>query len=265
MTHNLYLSRSTKRRRFLEEVEIIDLFKENSYLLSPEPQPSSHQLEECLDTSTHINQLPGSNYSDSHVNNLDEIELFESKSDSCYSSVEKTAGIDFFNNDTELILKSSAQWAVNFNITNLALSALLKLLKSHKCFLNFPVDARTILKRSNNNSKEILSVIPGKYYHFGISNGLGNISNFLNNFGDTIKINIGIDGLPFTKSSGSPVWPILGSIQCFPCSYVFIIGLYWGLEKPHDSNTFLNDMVKELTELSVIGMVTPYGKKNCFS
>lgn len=261
MSHNQYLSRSTKRRRFLEEVEVIDLFKENSYLVSPEPQPSSHQLEECLDTSTHITQLSGTNYSDSHVNNLEEIESFESKSDSYYSSDEKTAGIDFFNNDTELILKSLAQWAVNFNITNLALSALLKLLKSHKCFINFPVDARTILKCSNNNSKEILSVIPGKYYHFGISNGLGNISSFLNNFGDTIKINIGIDGLPLTKSSGSSFWPILGSIQCFSCTYVFIIGLYWGLEKPHDSNIFLNDMVKELKELSVIGMVTPYGKK----
>ncbi|KAL5236423.1 hypothetical protein ACI65C_003833 [Semiaphis heraclei] len=98
MSHNQYLSRSTKRRRFLEEVEVIDLFKENSYLVSPEPQPSSHQLEECLDTSTHITQLSGTNYSDSHVNNLEEIESFESKSDSYYSSDEKTADTERNNN-----------------------------------------------------------------------------------------------------------------------------------------------------------------------
>lgn len=145
---------------------------------------------------------------------------------------------------------------MNFNITNMAFSALLKHLKSHKCFNSFPVDARTILKCSNDNSKEIISVPPGKYYHFGIDNGLRNIGNFLNNSEDTIKINIGIDGLPLTKSSGSSFWPILGSIKYYSCTYVFMIGLYWGLEKPLDSNVFLKDMVNELKELSSVGMST---------
>jgi len=166
-----------------------------------------------------------------------------------------------FFNDTKLIIKYLAQWVVNFNITNMALSALLKYLKSHKCFKSFPVDARTILKCSNTKSKEILPVPPGKYYHFGIANGLKNISNFLNNSEDTIKINIGIDGLPLATSSGSSFWPILGSIQNFSCHYVLMIGLYWGLEKPIDSNIFLNDMVKELKELSSVGMSTPYCTK----
>jgi len=143
----------------------------------------------------------------------------------------------------------------------MAFSALLKHLKSHKCFNSFPVDARTILKCSNDNSKEIISVPPGKYYHFGIDNGLRNIGNFLNNSEDTIKINIGIDGLPLTISSGSSFWPILGSIKYYSCTYVFMIGLYCGLEKPLDSNVFLKDMVNELKELSGVGMSTPYGKK----
>lgn len=38
----------------------------------------------------------------------------------------------------------------------------------------------------------------------------------------------------------------------------FLIGLYWGLEKPLDSNSYL---VNELKELSTIGMSTPYGRK----
>jgi len=263
MTHNQYLSRSTKRRRFLEEVEVIDLFKENPSLAPPETQPSSPQvniLEDNLDTSNHIIRLSDNDNSNFQVNNLD-LEVFDTKSDSCNTSDEETEGINFFNNDTELIIKYLAQWAVNFNITNMALSALLKYLKSHKCFKSFPVDARTILKCSNTKSKEILPVPPGKYYHFGIANGLRNISNFLNNSEDIIKINIGIDGLPLATSSGSSFWPILGSIQNFSCHYVFMIGLYWGLEKPIDSNIFLNDMVKELKELSSVGMSTPYGTK----
>jgi len=40
-----------------------------------------------------------------------------------------------------------------------------------------------------------------------------------------------------------------------------MIGLYWGLEKPLDSNLFLKDMVNELKELSSVGMSTPYGKQ----
>jgi len=40
-----------------------------------------------------------------------------------------------------------------------------------------------------------------------------------------------------------------------------MIGLYWGLKKPLDSNVFFKDMVNELKELSSVGMSTPYGKK----
>ncbi|CAI6371464.1 unnamed protein product [Macrosiphum euphorbiae] len=161
MTHNQYLSRSTKRRRFLEEVEVIDLFKENPSSAPPETQPSTHQvniLEEHLDTSSHIIQVSDNNNSNFQVNDLD-LEVLDTKPDSYNTSDEETVGINFFNNDAELILKSLAQWAVNFNITNMALSALLKNLKSHKCFNSFSVDARTILKCSNTNSTEILSLI----------------------------------------------------------------------------------------------------------
>lgn len=59
MTQPQYLSRSTKRRRFLEEVEVIDLFNENPSLVSSEPQPSSQQVNILLendlqDTSNHL-------------------------------------------------------------------------------------------------------------------------------------------------------------------------------------------------------------------
>lgn len=47
------------------------------------------------------------------------------------------------------ILKLIANWITEHNITLSALSALLKLLKNHKCFSYFPVDARTVLKTPN--------------------------------------------------------------------------------------------------------------------
>lgn len=42
---------------------------------------------------------------------------------------------------------------------------------------------------------------------------------------------------------------------------VFLIGLYWGKEKPENSNLFLKDLVDELTILSENGMQTSFGRK----
>lgn len=73
---------------------------------------------------------------------------------------------------------------------------------------------------------------------------------------------IGIDGLPLTKSSSSTFWPIIGHVQYqSSCSYTFLIGVYWGKDKPKDSNIFLRDMVNELKELSKNGLITDFGKK----
>lgn len=62
-----------------------------------------------------------------------------------------------------------------------------------------------------------------------------------------VKININIDGLPLSKSSQQQFWPILGSI--LPYNNVFIIGIYYGNEKPADVNDFLQDFVNEAIEI----------------
>jgi len=145
------------------------------------------------------------------------------------------------------------------------LSALLKILKLHKCFVNFPLDDRTILKTnlSCNNANSIQSVPPGIYYHFGISNGLNSLRKIISyNDCEEIKMSIGIDDLPLTKSSSSTFWPIVGHVKYqSSCSYTFLIGVYWGKDKPKDSNIFLKDMVNELKELSKNGLITDFGKK----
>jgi len=170
----------------------------------------------------------------------------------------------FFNYDNkELMLNLVAQWAVTYNISNTALSALLKSLKSHKCFNNFPIDARTILKPNlPSESMVIQSIPPGVYHHFGVANGLNSLGNIINYTGETIKILIDIDGLPLTKSSNSTFWPILGCVR-YPSNFphIFLIGLYWGKDKPKESNIFLKDVVSELFELSESGFMTEFGKK----
>lgn len=113
------------------------------------------------------------------------------------------------------------------------------------------------------STKQIqLCVPPGSNYHFGITNSLKNIEQFLNFNEEIVKIVIGIDGLPLTKSSNSAFWPILGYIR-HPSSkpYVFLIGLYWGNQKAIESNIYLSKLVNELKDLYENGFVSSFGNK----
>lgn len=74
-----------------------------------------------------------------------------------------------------------------------------------------------------------------------------NILTFIKRNVDIVKIAINIDGLPLSKSSQQQFWPILGSI--LPHNNVFVIGIYYGTEKPANVNNFLNDFVNEATKM----------------
>jgi len=68
-----------------------------------------------------------------------------------------------------------------------------------------------------------------------------------------IKIAIGIDGLPLTKSSNSQLWPILAFIVD-EIKIVFPVGVYHGNAKPKDSNDFMADFISETKDLLANGI-----------
>ena len=70
---------------------------------------------------------------------------------------------------------------------------------------------------------------------------------------DEFCIDIGIDGVPLTKSSNSQLWPILGTI--FPSEEVFVIGIFYGLKKPYCANIYLKKFVEQIKEISRDGFV----------
>lgn len=106
-----------------------------------------------------------------------------------------------------------------------------------------------------------MPVQPGFYYHFEIANGLKFDYNLMSILGEKIKLVIGIDGFPLTKSSSSTFWPILGYARYSGKARVFLIGLYWEREKACNSNLYLKNLVDELKNLSEHGMVSDFGKK----
>jgi len=256
------ISKSTKRRRYLEELELIELDNESIHSeLESIDQPNVSSYSASLDLNSESNSLLVHNllHLDGTINNLcnDEYDAISFSSNSDIEDEDKISNTNEYpnehhsiDNETDSsILNNLAKWAVSYNISQVALSALLKVLKIHKCHNYFPVDARTILKtKSSVQPLQIQTVTPGSFYYFSIHNSLKSISNSDHEYfvEDKIKIVVGIDGLPLTKSSSSCFWPILGYVR-HPVykPHVFLIGLYWGKDKPLNCNSFLLEFVNE--------------------
>jgi len=137
---------------------------------------------------------------------------------------------DYFNNsissDSEInevnnFQTALCEWSIKNNISLLALSELLVLLKIHtNCEL--PNTARTILKTKRSANHDIINIGNGFYWHYSVEKCIKRIASdiiILNKKvsyaaltnEETINILINIDGLPSTKSSNSCLWPILCS------------------------------------------------------
>jgi len=117
---------------------------------------------------------------------------------------------------------------------------------------NLPLDSRTLLKTPKSDNNKIRIVEPGHYYHFGLAQ---QIQRFAPQNINEIKVVIGIDGLPITKSCNNQLWPILAYIVSSEIKKtVFPVGIYYGKSKPNDSNDFLEDFVVEAKELLTNGI-----------
>ena len=89
---------------------------------------------------------------------------------------------------------------------------------------------------------------PGKYFNFGLRDNLERLLEAVNCKGPNISIFVHFYGCPISKSSGGQLWSILRLIRDVkPREKVpFVIGLYYGLRSPLDSNLYIADLVDEL-------------------
>lgn len=163
------------------------------------------------------------------------------------------------------IQKSLCRWAVSCNIPQSAVNKLLTILKyeTHLDFL--PKDCRTLLDSGSKKVLNLRKVEPnGIYFHFGLKEEILRYSSIIV-LNENIKISIGIDGLPLSKSSSTQFWPILAYILPHK-QYVFPIGIFYGHTKPKNSNEFLKDLISEILQLSNNGIyINNIKKKNHYS
>jgi len=213
----------------------------------------------CFDLNIcqEVPQCPQTVTSSSHVDNHLDNECVDSiDTNDCPAllneSDSSTSGSD--NNYMFSSISSEiSQWALTHKIPHNSINDLLFILKKHKCFTMLPKDARTLLGTKPVPILNMHEVKPGKYYHFGLENGI--TRHFLpNNFiSQEIKLVIGIDGLPISKSTSTQFWPILAYIRPNSNS-VFPVGLYCGTDKPCDSNEYLKYFVNEAQNLITNGI-----------
>ena len=140
-----------------------------------------------------------------------------------------------------------SDWAIQFGVSLVALSALLSILRVHHPFL--PKDGRSLLKTKTHYVVEKLA--GGSFYYFGVLNTLSGIFEKLSckvQDRHLFKLQLNIDGLPLFKSSSVQFWPILGMLQDFMKRPV-LIALFCGGSKPTSLSEYLRAFVNELNML----------------
>ena len=114
-----------------------------------------------------------------------------------------------YDEPEESLAQKLREWKVKHDISNTALSALLKILKSQSCIEqeSLPSDARTLLQTPRELSAETVGR-SGQYMHFGLINGV--VQKLKSGLRDEFRIidgkanftiDVNIDGLPPYNSS----------------------------------------------------------------
>jgi hypothetical protein len=155
---------------------------------------------------------------------------------------------DLEQSDEKGITEELANWATSFQISLIALGALLLILRKYDFPL--PKDPRTVLHTPKNIVLQ--QIKNGFYYHFGIKRALQNI---LMKAGNLIAVNnvtqlkvlYNIDGIPLFKSANLSLWPILCKIKNLP--HVFPVGVFCGNSKPGNIHEYLREFVTEQAQL----------------
>lgn len=233
--------------------------KHKSYEMAVECNTNTLNINNSLNSIHAVGSLSNQIIDSSIIQPSHSFNFLNSINVSQFQEVQPISNFEF---DLISFKNKLAEWAVNNGISHTSLLTLLSILKTHTCFNDFPIDSRTLLNTPRNvNIKEINH---GLYWHYGLKRGILSFINKNKIFCNStiIELMIGIDGLPISKSSGSQLWPILGSI--IGCNEVFVIGIYHSYsKKPESCEQFLSDFIEEAIDIVDNGLLYNNKKYPC--
>lgn len=151
---------------------------------------------------------------------------------------------------------------MNNNITHTQDNNILSLLRTHPCFNSSPKDVR-ILLHTPRNRINLTNVEPGQYIHFNLESPIvENLSNIsFVHVVEQLELDFNIDGCYLDKSGNIHLWPIQCKISNIQNTKPIVVGIYKGTQKPHDSNTFLQNFILKINKIMSIGDITFNGNK----
>lgn len=161
------------------------------------------------------------------------------------SSLEESVDLNNININTPDLKSKLKAWVQQFNPSVKACRSLFQILREEN--LDVPLSVKTLLGPIQECT--IRTVAPGQYVHIGLLVQLKKIEHLFDSSITEIYIDIGVDGLPLFKSSGTGVWPILCKIVGKDNIDAFLIGTYIGPNKPSNVDTYLYDFLNEYKEL----------------
>ncbi|KAK8770419.1 hypothetical protein V5799_013121 [Amblyomma americanum] len=91
-------------------------------------------------------------------------------------------------------------WALESGSSHAAVTSLLKVLRSHKCFSSLPSSARALLQ-TPKKSNDLSEISGGQYRHFGVEAGIRQILGECRDLPPELNLTFHIDALPSSKSS----------------------------------------------------------------
>ncbi|XP_038554925.1 uncharacterized protein LOC119888442 [Micropterus salmoides] len=235
----MYNDRGNARRRALKTVsKLIENELDRGGMVD-----ANLELGDCVDDSEESEMLFSDEESDQCLH-VEEKEVYEET----VASVEDLPDLGEQCSHSDGDLRSSlADWAVEFGISLIALSALLSILKI--CHPSLPKDGRTLLK--TKTCYNINSVAGGVFHYCGILNSIRKILDKVWSTvpdGHAFKLQLNFDGLPLCKSTSTQFWPILGMLQRYT-KKPMLIGLFCGTSKPNSLAEYLHNLVQELKML----------------
>lgn len=119
---------------------------------------------------------------------------------------------------------------INSNIPHRVANELLHILKKNG-HIELPNDVRCLLGTPRNVSSHIQSFANGRYIHFGFSSLERSIQTYSTLIQENkVTLYINIDGLSLCKSSGSQLWPIMGSIEEIDVYTIYYRCISWYIQ-----------------------------------
>ena len=136
------------------------------------------------------------------------------------------------------------------NVKSRVVNGILKTLKTHPCFEDFPSDSRSLLGTPRQTCVQNMGT--GKYVHFNLRNQLHREIKKLKAPTESVALQVFIDGIPTSNSTTGQFWAILACIGS--SGMPFPVGIYYGEHKPENTNEFLKQTVDDIEELTTTGI-----------